>query len=235
MRKILLLFTAALILASCDNLKKKNTKEKDGEEIEITKKDKNKSGDEDETKDKKKDNGIDDENYSPKKKDKNSEDEVNNNTQTRDNKDTRDTRDLRNTTSGMKTWDWNTYKMQFKAPTDFTVDENSSSKFDAGDGRLHLTIYPKKGDKLQESDLKSLLRSWARDTKLTYSGGVQSMTNLNGYWGVYLDATASNNLPTTVLLLVDPDDPTISFYVWLQYQAQYEDLAVDILKSFKPI
>ena len=139
------------------------------------------------------------------------------------------------TAQRLKSWTWDTYKIKFKAPTDFDLDENTGSKWDGGNGKLHLTIYPKKGEKMEEGDLKSALRTWARDTKLSYSGGVQTMENLNGYWGVYIDGKGSNGLPTSILLLVDPDYPTISFYVWLQYKSDYLDTAVEILKSFQPI
>ena len=35
-------------------------------------------------------------------------------------------------TAQLKTWSWSDYKMQFKAPVDFKIDENTSSKFAAG-------------------------------------------------------------------------------------------------------
>lgn len=133
----------------------------------------------------------------------------------------------------MKTWNWTTYKMQFQAPSNFKVDKNNAEIFDAGNGDLHLTIYPEKGNTITESSMKGLLRTWARENKLKFDGNVETMEDLNGYWGVYVDGVA-NNLPTSILLLVDPDYPNISFYVWLQYDAELEDTAVKILKSFIP-
>lgn len=134
----------------------------------------------------------------------------------------------------LKTWNWSEYKMQFKAPSTFRVDENTSDKFSAGNGNLYLTIYPKKGSKMSYDGMKSALREWSRNNDLTYRKDVQYMSNLNGYWGVYIDGTAPSGLPTTLLLLVDPDYSNISFYVWLQYQSDYLQTAVDILKSFTP-
>ncbi len=133
----------------------------------------------------------------------------------------------------LKTWNWTTYKMQFKAPSNFKIDKNNAEIFDAGNDALHLTIYPEKGEKISEDEMTSLLRTWARDNKLKFDGKVQKMENLNGYWGVYVDGEA-NGLPTSILLLVDPDYPNISFYVWLQYNADQEDMAVKILQSFIP-
>ena len=133
----------------------------------------------------------------------------------------------------LKRWTWDDYKMEFRAPNDFSIDGNTSTKFDAGNGKLHLTIYPQKGDKMAYDDMKAALRKWARDNNI--DGEIKYMSNLNGYWGVYVDGTAANGLSTSILLLVDPDYPTISFYVWLQYQSAAFQTAVDILKSFKPL
>ena len=137
-------------------------------------------------------------------------------------------------TAQLKTWSWSDYKMQFKAPVDFKIDENTSSKFAAGNGKLYLTIYPKKGAKISYEGLKDALRDWSRQNDLTYKKDVQYMSNLNRYWGVYIDGVAPSGLPTTLLLLVDPDYSNISFYVWLQYQSNSLQTAVDILKSFTP-
>lgn len=242
MRKLLFLFSAVLIITSCDSLKKKS-KDKETDETEETTTTKKKKGDDDITDDTKKDdskkNLVDDDNYSPKGKDDKNEDKTddknNDKTDRNDNTDRNDdVTKTKYTNADLKTWNWTSYKVQFKAPSDFTIDENSGSKWDGGNGKLHLSIYPKKGEEIERSQLKSLLRSWARDTKVTYSEDVQTMSNLNGYWGVYIDGKGSNGLPTSILLLVDPDDPSISFYIWLQYQSGYLDTAVDILKSFKP-
>lgn len=134
----------------------------------------------------------------------------------------------------LKKWNWDTYKMSFKAPSDFSVDKNNSEIFDAGNGKVHLTIYPNKGDKFTHESMKGRLKEWAQDNKLKWGGKVSDMEDLNGYWGVYVDATAPNGLPTSVLMLVDPDYPEISFYVWVQYQEGEVDTAVEILKSFIP-
>lgn len=39
-------------------------------------------------------------------------------------------------TAQLKTWNWSDYKMQFKAPVDFKIDENTAEKFTAGNGKL---------------------------------------------------------------------------------------------------
>jgi hypothetical protein len=136
----------------------------------------------------------------------------------------------------LKGWTWSNYKMKFQAPDNFTIKESSGTIFSAGNDHLYLTIYPKKGENLTYSGMKDALQKWARDNNVDWnSNDLGYMSNLNRYWGYYIDGTGSNGLPTSLLLLVDPDYPENSFYVWLQYQSGYLDTAVDILKSFKPM
>ena len=136
----------------------------------------------------------------------------------------------------LKGWTWADYKMKFQAPNDFSVKESSGTIFSAGNDHLYLTIYPKKGEQLTYGGMKDALQKWARDNNIDWnSNDLGYMSNLNRYWGYYIDGTGSNGLPTSLLLLVDPDYPEYSFYVWLQYQSGYLDTAVDILKSFRPM
>lgn len=134
----------------------------------------------------------------------------------------------------MQTWKWREYNMKFEAPLDFNISESSASKFNAGNGKLHLTIFPSKGTVKTEDELKSLLRTWAYDQNIKFYGSVNYLANLNRYWGFYIDGTASNGLPTSLLTLIDPDFNNIIFYVWLQYEPGYLNTAVAILKSFVP-
>lgn len=136
----------------------------------------------------------------------------------------------------LKGWTWTDYKMKFQAPNDFTIKESSGTIFSAGNEHLYLTIYPKKGENLTYTSMKDALQKWARSNNVDWnSNDLGYMSSLNRYWGYYIDGTGSNGLPTSLLLLVDPDYPEYSFYVWLQYQSGYLDTAVDILKSFKPM
>ena len=136
----------------------------------------------------------------------------------------------------LKGWTWTDYKMKFQAPNDFSIKESSGTIFSAGNDHLMLTIYPKKGENLTYNSMKDALQTWARSNNVDWnSNDLGYMSNLNRYWGYYIDGTGSNGLPTSLLLLVDPDYPEYSFYVWLQYQSGYIDTAVEILKSFKPM
>lgn len=136
----------------------------------------------------------------------------------------------------MKSWTWADYKMKFQAPNDLSIKESSGTVFSAGNDHIYLAIYPKKGENLTYETMKGALQKWARENNVEFSSNnVGYMSNLNRYWGYYIDGKGSNGLPTSVLLLVDPDYPEYSFYVWLQYQSGYLNTAVEILKSFKPM
>ncbi len=135
----------------------------------------------------------------------------------------------------MKTWTWDSYKMQFQVPANSSIKSATGTRFEADNGQLVLTIQPRKGENLTYDKMKANLSKWAYDNNLSNSSNVRYMDNLNGYWGVYIDTKGANGLPTTVCLLVDPDYPEISFYVWLQYSSSYYDTAVNVLASFIPV
>lgn len=134
----------------------------------------------------------------------------------------------------MTTWTWDLYKVQFQAPSNFKVSKNDKSGFSAGNGHINLTIYPEKGSNASLDDMAASLERWANSTQLSYDGGANMLEDLNGYWGCYIDGTASNGNPTTVMLLADPDYSEIGLYMWIQYQSDYFDQAVEIARSFMP-
>jgi hypothetical protein len=141
----------------------------------------------------------------------------------------------------LKTWTWDDYKMKFKVPDDMTVRANSGDKFEASNGSITIDIYPRKGENLTYNGMKNAIIKWADQEDLYYktynsSGEEQPiyMKSLNGYWGCAIDGSKSGN-GASMLLLVDPDYPDISFYIWISYQDSYYHDVVQILKSFQPI
>lgn len=134
----------------------------------------------------------------------------------------------------MTEWTWDTYRVKYSAPSNFKVLKNSASGFSAGNNNINLTIYPENGANISYDAMLSSLTRWAKAQKLSFADGAQYLEDLNGYWGCYIDGTASNGNPTSVLLLIDPDYPEIGLYIWLQYQDGYLDTAVEILQSFTP-
>jgi hypothetical protein len=141
----------------------------------------------------------------------------------------------------LESWTWDTYKMKFKAPDNMRVEENDANSFQATNDVMTLDIYPRKGENLTYDGMKKAIISWANQTGLRYmdynsDGDKQPiyLDNVNGYWGCAIDGK-KNGFPASMLLLVDPDFPEISFYIWISYDDDYYHDAVAILKSFKPM
>jgi hypothetical protein len=141
----------------------------------------------------------------------------------------------------LKLWEWETYKLKFKAPDNLVLQKNDATIYEAGNSNMYLDIYPRKGEQLTYEGLKSSIIKWADDLGLSYpavNAGCTAqpiyLANLNGFWGCAIDGS-KNNLPATVLLIVNPLDPTLSFYIWINYTKEYYQDAVAVLKSFTPM
>ena len=140
----------------------------------------------------------------------------------------------------LKPWTWEIYRMKFKLPNNMTIQESTEEKFEATNNVITLDIYPRKGENLTYSGMKRAIVNWAGQTKLRYddynkSGSAQPiyLSNVNRYWGCAIDGR-KQGAAVSILLLVDPDYPNISFYIWLSYLDDYYQDAVQILKSFEP-
>jgi|GEM_PF-618474 len=141
----------------------------------------------------------------------------------------------------LKQWVWDEYKLKFKAPEDLLLRKNDSTIYEAGNNNMYLDIYPRRGEEFTHDGLKNSLIKWANDEGVAYKaindGGNQQpifIENLNGFWGCAIDGT-KNNLPTTMLLIINPSDPSLSFYVWINYTQEYYHDALAVLQSFTPI
>ncbi len=141
----------------------------------------------------------------------------------------------------LQLWTWDTYKIKFKAPDNLEVKKNDATIYEAGNSAMFLDIYPRKGENLAYDGMKNAIIKWANDLDLSYKavnsdGDTQPiyLENINGYWGCAIDGS-KNGLPATIVLLVNPDDPNLSFYIWLNYSKEYYHDAVAILKSFTPM
>ncbi len=140
----------------------------------------------------------------------------------------------------LKSWTWDTYKMKFKAPDNMRVEENDANSFQATNDKITLDIYPRKDENLTYDGMKTAIIRWAGQTELRFQdynsdGDAQPiyLDNINGYWGCAIDGK-KQGFPASMLLLVDPDFPDISFYIWISYSSEYYHDAVTILKSFQP-
>jgi len=141
-----------------------------------------------------------------------------------------------------KLWTWDTYKMQFQAPDSMDITQSDAKGFGATNKLISLNIYPRKGENLNYSGMKSSLMKWAVDTKLQYkpynaSNGEKQpfyMGDLSKYTGCAIEGT-KDGFPVIILLISDPLTPEISFYIWISYTKDYLDDALAILRSFKPM
>ena len=141
----------------------------------------------------------------------------------------------------LQLWTWDTYKIQFKAPSNLVLQKNDATVYEAGNSSMYIDIYPRKGEGLTYDGMKNAIIKWADDLGLSYNGQNSGgdtqpiyLQNINGYWGCAIDGS-KNDLPATIMLIVNPDDPDLSFYIWINYSKEYYHDAVAVLKSFTPI
>jgi hypothetical protein len=133
----------------------------------------------------------------------------------------------------MKAWDWKDYNLKFEVPKDFKVTKSDGSTFIAENGKINLSIYPRKGEQLLPETMESTLLKWAKDNKVTNYEKATFIENLKGFQCYYIDGKVGE-FPTSLMLMVNLSNPEISLYIWLSYDAAEFETAVEILKSFKP-
>ena len=135
----------------------------------------------------------------------------------------------------MKTFTWDAYKTKFKVPDDFEVDESTGEKWIGHNPGINLSIYPRKDEKLSHREMTKALYDWAVDNGVKNIGDVVELDEdkLNGYWGVLYEGE-KNSLSVGTMLIVDPDYPDISIYIWVNYKERETDTVLEMLKSFTP-
>jgi hypothetical protein len=140
----------------------------------------------------------------------------------------------------LQAWQMDQYKMKFKAPDNMSVIENDGDGFKASNSSMTLSIFPRKGEGLTYDGMKNAIIKWAGEVSLMYNeynskGNKQPiyLSDINGYWGCAIDGTR-NGLSSTMLLLIDPDYPDISFYISINYSSEYYHDAVKMIESFQP-
>ncbi len=138
--------------------------------------------------------------------------------------------------TAMKTYSWENYKTKFKVPENFRVTESSDARWSGTNDDITLSIYPRTGENLSVSDMQSAVYNWAVQNGVIEIGDITELDSekLNGYWG-YLYEGSKDGFPIGTMLIVDPDFPQISLYIWVSYREGFEDTVIDILMSFTPI
>ncbi|HPB24167.1 MAG TPA: hypothetical protein PLB59_00695 [Bacteroidales bacterium] len=135
-----------------------------------------------------------------------------------------------------KTYDWDFYKTKFQVPSDFEVSESSETRWSGKNNNITLSIYPRKNENLSLEGMQDALYKWAVSNGVTEIGEVTVLDEqkLNGYWG-YMYEGMIDGYPVGTMLIVDPDYPEISLYIWASYREGFEDTIIDILMSFIPM
>ncbi|HOY32105.1 MAG TPA: hypothetical protein PKW80_09520 [Bacteroidales bacterium] len=136
----------------------------------------------------------------------------------------------------MKSYSWASYKMKFKVPENFKVDEATGTKWIGHNSTITLSIYPRKNDQVSQSDLKTALYNW------TVENGVKNIDEgteidpqkLNRYEG-FLYEGKTDDFSVETLLISDPDYPGIVFYICIHYKPGSEADVLKIVTSFTPV
>lgn len=137
---------------------------------------------------------------------------------------------------GWVTYEWKDYSTEFKIPSDFEVTTSSAEKFSATNSAILMSIYPRSEEYLTWEEMEDALKTWSVDNEVTVTGDIVELDEekMNGYWGVLLEGTKSDyNVGT--MLLIDPDFPEISLYIWVAYDSDQIDTVLEMLMSFTPM
>ncbi|MPM15542.1 hypothetical protein SDC9_61913 [bioreactor metagenome] len=137
---------------------------------------------------------------------------------------------------GWVTYEWKEYSTEFKIPSDFEVTTSTAEKFSATNSAILMSIYPRSEEYLTWDEMEEALKTWTTDNGVTVSGDIVELDEekMNGYWGVLLEGTKSDyNVGT--MLIVDPDFPEISLYIWVAYDSDQVDTVLEMLMSFTPM
>lgn len=133
----------------------------------------------------------------------------------------------------MTDYTWEDYSIVFRIPSDFTISESDSGKFIAGNDKINLSIYPRRGESLFFNGFKSALESWVTANDVVTEGEYLVVTDLNGFVGAMVDGTV-DEYPVFMMAVANPNDLDVSLYVWISYDSEELSTAQDILYSIAP-
>jgi hypothetical protein len=135
----------------------------------------------------------------------------------------------------MKVFTWTDYKTKFSVPQNFRVTKSSGEYWSGTNDDITMSIYPRKDENLAQRAMKNSVYQWAVDNGVKNIGDVTELASdkLNGYWGDMYEGTI-DGFPVGLMLIVDPDYPNISLYIWVSYRTGFEDTVIKMLMSFTP-
>ena len=128
----------------------------------------------------------------------------------------------------LKTTRWDSYGVSFKAPSDLTVEDDSSEGYIAGNDTYYLTIQLLEGEGLKKEELGQELKAIATDDEVTSQSSVQSF-ELPQFHGVQLKGNCEEEKCVYSYLA---KDGSCGFYVSIVYRQENDKTPETILKSF---
>ncbi|WP_443934259.1 hypothetical protein [Phocaeicola plebeius] len=129
----------------------------------------------------------------------------------------------------LKTTRWDSYGVSFKAPSDLTVEDDSSEGYLAGNDTYYLTIQLLEGEGMKKEELGQELKAIATDDEVTSQSSVQSF-ELPQFHGVQLKGNCEEEKCVYSYLLAK--DGSCGFYVSIVYRQENDKTPETILKSF---
>ena len=121
----------------------------------------------------------------------------------------------------------------FTLPETMVVSEASEEKFTASNALVHISVFAVEEENHCIVEMHQNLLTWARENELTHLTSPESITNLNGYKGAYMEGFFED-YPVLLMQLEDPDFKNQNLYVWLSYHPENEDEALALANSFSP-
>lgn len=129
----------------------------------------------------------------------------------------------------LKTTRWDSYGVSFKAPSDLTVEDDSSEGYLAGNDTYYLTIQLLEGEGMKKEELGQELKAIATDDEVTSQSSVQSF-ELPQFHGVQLKGNCEEEKCVYSYLLAK--DGSCGFYVSIVYRQENDKIPETILRSF---
>lgn len=129
----------------------------------------------------------------------------------------------------LKTTRWDSYGVSFKAPSDLTVEDDSSEGYLAGNDTYDLTIQLLEGEGMKKDELGQELKAIATDDEVTSQSEVQPF-ELPQFHGVQLKGNCEEEKCVYCYLLAK--DGSCGFYISIVYRQENDKIPETILKSF---
>lgn len=129
----------------------------------------------------------------------------------------------------LKTTRWDSYGVSFKAPSDLTVEDDSSEGYLAGNDTYYLTIQLLEGEGMKKEELGQELKAIATDDEVTSQSSVQPF-ELPQFHGVQLKGNCEEEKCVYSYLLAK--DGSCGFYISIVYRQENDKIPETILRSF---